>query len=149
MDYIIIAILVGAVILIGFQALGLVLILTLLKKQDGQADQIRNSDTLSRKFCYRVDKTAEEIVSLLSPPGRFQDYRYSFDREEMIITFFSDSTEQGARYGMFLYPDETGCDLRVEAIDDGGRDYYPWIQNPFWQHMLEARPIPYFEEEKR
>ena len=75
MKYIIIGIAVGAVILLSFHALGLVLILTVLKKQEAQIAAIENSDIMARKFCYRVEKTAEEIFSILSLPGYYQDYR--------------------------------------------------------------------------
>ena len=145
----IIIIIVGVVILLSFQALGLLLILVLLRKREEQVDFIQNADIMARKFCYRVEKSAEEIFSILSIPGHFEDYRYSFDRREMIITFSRELVPPDARYWVFLYPDAAGCNLRIEAIDGWGTgNSCPQIQNSFWQHMLDARPIPIFEEER-
>ena len=126
------------------------MILALLNNRDKNPDLVRNSDPMGRNLCYRAEKTGEAIRHILSVTGHFQDYQYTFDSHEMLITFSRELLHPDARYWVFIFPGGTGCDLRIAAIDGwGSGNSCPQIQNAFWQHLLDARPIPYFEVNRK
>ena len=105
---------------------------------------IQNTDAMMREFCYRVEKTTDEILSILSVPGSFDGYSYSFDRKNMIITFSHAFRKPDHGYQVFLYPKGQECLMKVSAVGGWmkGNDL-PYIQNPFWVKILDAVPVSY------
>lgn len=113
-------------------------------KNKKSTNGIRNTDTLSRSYSFKVNYSKEEFLRKLESNTKFEDMTSDFDRSKMIIAF---SDGVSILYSVNVKDLKDHCLVRLEQQTlIHGRSYIPMHINDYMINQIGAEPVPYDEK---
>ena len=133
-----------AIVFVALIPISLFLILKPMLRERKISNGIRNQDTFSQKYLFKVNYTKNEFLQKLNIPNVYDVLEFTFDNNTMTITF----SEYNAKipYLVTIKELENGCYIRLtKKVFFGDKSNIPYYINEFMIKKFDAELLPYEE----
>ena len=108
------------------------------------SNNVRNQDTFSQKYLFKVNYTKNEFLQKLNIPNVHDVLEFTFDNNTMTITFSKYNAK--IPYTVTIKESENGCYIRLTKKDFiSDRSNIPSQINEFMIKKFDAELLPYKE----
>ena len=108
------------------------------------SNNVRNQDTFSQEYLFKVNYTKNEFLQKLNIPNAHDVLEFTFDNNTMTITFSKHNAK--IPYTVTIKESENGCYIRLTKKDFiSDRSNIPYQINEFMIKKFDAELLPYKE----
>ena len=138
--------------LVVFIAVGILTLIAIkyysdiIKNHKDSSYGVINHDEYMRVFCYKVNKSKQEIVDALLVKSKCDEADCSFDPHNQIITFTSLDHRDPINYQLTVMECDGFSIVKVSQINRSWlapAGVISYRQNPFWVKEMQAEPVSY------
>lgn len=104
-----------------------------------------NHDNFMREFIFKIDKSEEEIISILSAENKSDFFSCTLNQNEKTMTFYEFAGKNEYRYDIQDFGDNCILRLKQTSCFSDIRDVL-YKLNPFIVKKLNAEIIPYSKD---
>ena len=131
-----------AIVFVAFVPVVLFLILKPMFREKKISNNVRNQDTFSQEYLFKVNYTKNEFLQKLNIPNIYDVLEFTFDNNTMTITF----SKYNARipYTVFVKEFDGGCYIKFKKNAlISARSNIPYQINEFMIKKFNAELLPY------
>ena len=133
-----------AIVFVAFVPVVLFLILKPMFREKKISNNVRNQDTFSQEYLFKVNYTKNEFLQKLNIPNIYDVLEFTFDNNTMTITFSKHNAK--IPYTVTIKEYENGCYIRLTKNDFiSDRCNIPSYINEFMIKKFDAELLPYEE----
>ena len=133
-----------AIVFVALIPIELYFILAPMFREKKISNNVRNQDTFSQEYLFKVNYTKNEFLQKLNIPNVHDVLEFTFDNNTMTITFSKHNAK--IPYTVTIKESENGCYIRLTKngfiIDKG---IIPYQINEFMIKKFDAELLPYEE----
>ena len=119
-------------------------ILAPMLREEKISNNVRNQDTFSQEYLFKVNYTKNEFLQKLNIPNIYDVLEFTFDNNTMTITFSKYNAK--IPYTVTIKESENGCYIRLtKKVFIGDRSNIPFQINEFMIKKFDAELLPYKE----
>jgi hypothetical protein len=131
-----------AIVFVALIPIVLFFILKLMFRERKISNGIRNQDTLSQNYLFKINYSKQEFLRRIEISNVTDSMDYAFDNNTMVITFSKFNAK--IPYTVTIKESENGCYIRL--IKNGfisDRSNIPYYINEFMIKKFDAELLPY------
>ena len=133
-----------AIVFVALIPIVLFFILKPMFREHKISNGIRNQDTFSQEYLFKVNYTKNEFLQKLNIPNIYDVLEFTFDNNTMTITFSKYNAK--IPYTVTIKESENGCYIRLtKKVFIGDRSNIPYQINEFMIKKFDAELLPYEE----
>ena len=133
-----------AIVFVALIPIALFLILKPMLRERKISNGIRNQDTLSQNYLFKINYSKQEFLRRIELSNVTDSMDYAFDNNTMVITFSKFNAE--IPYTVTIKESENGCYIRLTKNGFfSERSNIPSYINEFMIKKFDAELLPYEE----
>ena len=133
-----------AIVFVALIPIALFLILKPMLRERKISNGIRNQDTLSQNYLFKINYSKQEFLRRIEISNVTDSMDYAFDNNTMVITFSKHNAK--IPYTVTIKESENGCYIRLtKKVFISDRGIIPYQINEFMIKKFDAELLPYEE----